>query len=90
MDLLAADRGRTAVDHYSAEGHSSDDAPTSLADLIADVLIWAALEGIDWEDALERAQGYALSGEPCPRCSSEVPSASLNCPACAAGAPESR
>ncbi|GLF98203.1 hypothetical protein [Streptomyces yaizuensis] len=90
MDLLAAARGRTALGHYSQDGHTSDDLETGIADLIADILICAAFEGVDWEHVLKRARGYAASGDPCPACGTEVPAASTGCPACATGAPESR
>ncbi|MFG3429594.1 hypothetical protein [Streptomyces californicus] len=90
MDLLAADRGRTAVDGYRVQGNGNDDVSTCTADPIADVLIWAGREGVDWEDALGRAHRYALSGEPCSRCREEVPSASVRCLACGADAAESR
>ncbi|WP_274036557.1 hypothetical protein [Streptomyces sp. MMBL 11-1] len=90
MDLLAADRGRTAVEGYRVQGNGNDDVPTCTADLIADVLIWAGREGVDWEDALDRAHRYALSGEPCSRCCEEAPSASVRCLACGADAAESR
>jgi hypothetical protein len=91
MDFPAATRGRTAVAHYSDDGHSSGaDRETTLADLIADLIIWAALREIDWEEALERAQNYAAIGDPCQTCGTEVPSACLHCPGCANGALEPR
>lgn len=90
MDLPAADRGRTVVERYRAGGDGSDDLPTCVADLVADVLIWAGHEGADWEDALDRARRNALRGELCPRCSTEIPSASVRCLTCGADAAEFR
>ncbi|MEJ8640020.1 hypothetical protein [Streptomyces sp. MS2.AVA.5] len=89
MDFPAANRGRTAVARYSNDGHDSGhEREVTLADLFADLIIWAASREIDWETALEQALRLAADGEACPKCGFEVPSASLNCPACAGATAE--
>ncbi|MFK0047900.1 hypothetical protein ACIQU4_28200 [Streptomyces sp. NPDC090741] len=87
MDYASATRGRLAIEQYIAEGHpAAEDHETSFADLIADLIIWAALENIDWEYGLERAERYATEddGTFCPVCSGPVPAVAQHCPACTA------
>ncbi|MFD7554195.1 hypothetical protein ACFV9E_06600 [Streptomyces sp. NPDC059835] len=87
MDYASATRGRLAIEQYVAEGPSvAEDNETVFADLVADLIIWSALEGVDWERGLERAERYATEddGTFCPACSGPVPAVARRCPACTA------
>lgn len=58
----AALRGRLAVDQYVDSGHGpQDDLEAAAAELVADLKVWMAAEGIDWDEVLRRADSYAAA-----------------------------
>lgn len=82
----AALRGRLAVDQYVDNGGGSlDDLATAAADLVADLQIWMAVGGIDWDEVLRRADNFVVYEDLCLACGND--SQDLNghrhCPACA-------
>ncbi|MGW1976633.1 hypothetical protein [Streptomyces sp. NPDC001889] len=63
--MTAALRGQTAVNHYQRERGGEPDLPTSLADLVADLILWSAHHDLDWDRALDRAEWYAQAEACC-------------------------
>ncbi|MFJ3182464.1 hypothetical protein ACIPJN_29310 [Streptomyces sp. NPDC086796] len=83
----AALRGRLAVDQYVDNGYGSqDDLETAAADLVADLQIWMAVGGIDWDEVLRRADTYVVDSDPCLSCGDDTEALDdqQHCPACAA------
>ncbi|MGW2686370.1 hypothetical protein ACWC6I_24850 [Streptomyces sp. NPDC001414] len=83
----AALRGRLAVDQYVDNGYGSqDDLETAAADLVADLQIWMAAGGIEWDEVLRRADTYVAGSDLCLTCGddTEVLDDQNHCPACAA------
>ncbi|WP_432156131.1 hypothetical protein [Streptomyces sp. bgisy153] len=83
----AALRGRLAVDQYVDNGYGSrDDLETTAADLVADLQIWMAAGGIDWDEVLRRADNYVADEDLCLACGNDSPvlDDQHHCPDCAA------
>lgn len=82
----AALRGRLAVDQYVDNGYGSrDDLETAAADLVADLQIWMAAGGIDWDEVLRRADTYVADPDLCLTCGNDTEALDdqNRCPACA-------
>ncbi|WP_217223146.1 hypothetical protein [Streptomyces anulatus] len=82
----AALRGRLTVDQYISNGYGSqDDLETAAADLVADLQIWMAAGGIDWDEVLRRADTYVADPDTCHSCNDDTEALDdqQRCPSCA-------
>ncbi|WP_372412641.1 hypothetical protein [Streptomyces luteireticuli] len=85
--MTATTRARTIIKRYSDDcyGTTGETPETALADLVADLMLWAALNRLSWSEAIDNARFHASTGNPCTLCGDDIQflDSEGHCPDCA-------